>query len=617
MEIVMRNWLALFTRGKSLINFFLENKIRSVAIYGCGILGNLLYHELKNYNIEIKFCIDKTVTNFHEFNVISPEKLKESDKVDMVIIALSQFDESVYKLLSGVGLKNMDLRDIINLCYYKEILAPYCNSQNITPYIINIPFLKALNNLTNEEKILSRLCVQNEVLSENPEYLNNIYCELEEYSDEYIRNVFTQSQVIKIQNILIHSDVQSKFVNILNGVRFTHNVPQHFERTIHLLGQCITLGYGVDDSRTISSYLQKEVNEIPDNYQCFRVSNHGVWGVAGNNADLFFDKLRGISVKPNDIVILLIDMEITSNIFARRCYHNTLNKEYNYYSYLSDDFNYGRNGRSLYLDEAHLSFYGLERTAKFIFKLLQEDNALENISVVVKHKDTCLAIESDKNISASTSMMNKNLEEYSEFLRSIRNSEATISGGIVMNCNPFTNGHRYLVEYASSMVDALYIFVVEEDKSIFPFQDRMELIRMGTQDLKNVIVVPSGSFILSAITFPEYFVKDSQKYITVDTSKDIKIFASQIAPILNITIRFAGQEPIDPITRQYNQSMREILPEYNIKFMEIERQDYGGNPISASRIRALIKERSWEQLREMVPESTFKYLKEHFKYKNI
>ena len=63
-----------------------------------------------------------------------------------------------------------------------------------------------------------------------------------------------------------------------------------------------------------------------------------------------------------------------------------------------------------------------------------------------------------------------------------------------MNCNPFTLGHRYLIEQASEKVDHLYVFVVEEDKSFFPFSDRIGLVKKGTADLKNITVKPSGKY---------------------------------------------------------------------------------------------------------------------------
>jgi [citrate (pro-3S)-lyase] ligase len=204
------------------------------------------------------------------------------------------------------------------------------------------------------------------------------------------------------------------------------------------------------------------------------------------------------------------------------------------------------------------------------------------------------------------------LSEYLSYLSQFLSGSKDPCGAIIMNCNPFTNGHRKLIELAAAEVNTLYIFVVEEDRSVFSFADRKRLIELGTRDLENVVVLPSGSFILSALTFPEYFNKDSLKDVTIDTSLDIEIFAKYVAPTLNIKTRFVGQEPFDPITRQYNQTMKDILPRYGIKFVEFTRYEVSGVPVSASHVRRLLKERKWDEIMEIVPVSTFSFLKEKF-----
>ncbi len=181
-----------------------------------------------------------------------------------------------------------------------------------------------------------------------------------------------------------------------------------------------------------------------------------------------------------------------------------------------------------------------------------------------------------------------------------------------MNCNPFTLGHRYLIEYAAKKVDKLYVFVVEENKSFFPFKDRFELVKNGTEDLQNVVVIPSGQFIISSLTFQQYFEKGENQDVTVDASDDLEIFAKQIAPSLHINVRFAGEEPLDNVTRQYNSSMRSILPQYGIAFEEIPRKTQGEEVISASRVRKLLAEKDFEAIAELVPETTLKYLKEKY-----
>lgn len=186
-------------------------------------------------------------------------------------------------------------------------------------------------------------------------------------------------------------------------------------------------------------------------------------------------------------------------------------------------------------------------------------------------------------------------------------------GSIVMNCNPFTLGHQYLIGYAAERVDYLYVFVVEEDKSYFKFEDRIELVKAGTAHLRNVKVLPSGQFIISSTTFSEYFDKANLKGTTIDTSLDVETFGSQIAPCLNISVRFVGEEPLDPITAQYNQSMKDILPKYGIEVCEIPRKEDEVGVISASRVRKCLEENKWDEIKKLVPETTYLFLEEKFK----
>lgn len=186
-------------------------------------------------------------------------------------------------------------------------------------------------------------------------------------------------------------------------------------------------------------------------------------------------------------------------------------------------------------------------------------------------------------------------------------------GAIVMNCNPFTLGHRALVEYAAGQCDILHLFVVEENRSAFPTDVRYRLVRDGVADLPNVRVHLSGHYMISAATFPTYFLKEGEDAAALQCELDITLFSQCIAPALHITKRFAGQEPLDPTTARYNQAMNTILPQYGIEFCEIPRITSGEQVISASRIRALLREKGvCSEVFSLVPASTGQYLSSEF-----
>lgn len=183
-----------------------------------------------------------------------------------------------------------------------------------------------------------------------------------------------------------------------------------------------------------------------------------------------------------------------------------------------------------------------------------------------------------------------------------------VTGAAVMNCNPFTLGHRYLIETAASEVPELYVFVVSEDKSRFGFEERLELVRRGTEDLKNVHVIPSGPYMISKATFPTYFIKDTANVESIYASLDLTLFAQKIAPALNIKRRFVGTEPYCAVTRNYNEIMKVLLPRYGVEVTEIERK--GG--ISASLVREAIDRCDIDTLRGLVPESTLDHIIERY-----
>lgn len=202
----------------------------------------------------------------------------------------------------------------------------------------------------------------------------------------------------------------------------------------------------------------------------------------------------------------------------------------------------------------------------------------------------------------------KGITAYVTKLQEIANGKPDNCGAIVMNCNPFTLGHRYLIEQAASQIEYLYILAVEEDRSVFKFKDRFEMIRQGVADIPNVEVIPSGKFVISSLTFPEYFEKSKKPDMTVDTSSDIELFCEYIAPALNIKTRFVGEEPLDMVTNQYNTCMKEKLPKYGLNIIEIPRKEFNDAPISASRVRKLLEEKKYEDVKEIVPQTTYDYL---------
>lgn len=195
------------------------------------------------------------------------------------------------------------------------------------------------------------------------------------------------------------------------------------------------------------------------------------------------------------------------------------------------------------------------------------------------------------------------------FIRDLgQNDPTAVNGAIVANCNPFTNGHLYLVEEAAKQCDCLHLFILSEDRSQFPADDRMRLAQEATMHLPNVIIHPTGPYLISAATFPDYFIKDRARIREISCQLDIAIFTERFAKAMHIQKRFVGTEPYCTTTSAYNQQMHLALPQCGIALIEIPRMEVSGEPVSASRVRELLAHGELDSLRNIVPPTTYSYL---------
>lgn len=236
----------------------------------------------------------------------------------------------------------------------------------------------------------------------------------------------------------------------------------------------------------------------------------------------------------------------------------------------------------------------------FIFTKLENQYLFEGLAYKnIFTTDKVSLLESgNKNINSSLDRIIKeyNIDTNKEY------------AAIVMNCNPFTLGHRYIIETASKENENVIIFVVEEDKSVFPFKERFNLIKEGTKDLENVVVVPGGEYIISSATFPNYFLKKNDDALKEYTKVDCNIFGKYFVPKFNIIKRYVGTEPHCEVTNTYNETIKEVLPKYNVEIELITRKEIESDAISASRVRYLLKQGDFESVKKLVPKTTLDFL---------
>lgn len=589
-------------------DYLIENNYKNIAIWGVNELSLLLGDELSK-------CDD-----IKSVYVYGNAKKKEGNKIDIfaynVDVIWVDSIETIYDstdviiisdLSSSIYIKHKKLLYISKLLYEidnlntSKLLGKYCtqlNNKGVKTLCVSIPNLNKIKNLREVTKEICDKLKGNSFIKffkllsiQEKDFLfdslggNNYVSEFEKSfnSREY--------SIIEKTGKEFFRDCQSKYINSVNGIRVTIDNPIKYDNSIYLIGPCIVDGMFAEDKHTVGSYLQSILS-----------NNKYIYCVQAMTSlkCIKFYAFDFINLKKGDIVVF-IDSEK---------YFDNPNLD------MQVPFNELYKKEEFFFDcPIHCNYKGYKLVAEEIFKYLIKSNFL----TTQKSDSNNLYLENNKEVQKYQKKVfegNKNLLNYVDKLKTLRVKENKVIGSIVMNCNPFTLGHRYLIEQSLKNVDWLYIFVVEEDKSMFSFEDRFRLIQENTKDLNNITIVPSGNFIISSKTFSAYFSKDTPTETKIDTSTDIEVFAQYIVPALNINTRFVGEEPFDIVTNQYNRSMKDILPKYGVEVRVIPRKKFGEEVISASTVRKLLKQKDFNKIKNFVPSATYDFLLKLMSSKN-
>ena len=176
---------------------------------------------------------------------------------------------------------------------------------------------------------------------------------------------------------------------------------------------------------------------------------------------------------------------------------------------------------------------------------------------------------------------------------------------VIINGNPMTNGHLYLIEQARIDAEVLLVFVVSEDASSFPFEDRFSIIKEATKDMDNVVVLPTMNYLVSKITFPKYFLKEDQLINDEQTLIDVLIYKEYFVKAFHIKKRFLGEEPFSYNTNKYNQVLKQYLGSH---IEIIKRKEIDQTIVSASKVRQWLKANKLSKVEKFVPKATYDFL---------
>lgn len=242
-----------------------------------------------------------------------------------------------------------------------------------------------------------------------------------------------------------------------------------------------------------------------------------------------------------------------------------------------------------------------------------------NFSVLQTTDDSALLYRGEKSVEES--LKEKVKTYYPDFIFPQNGNDTVVcsnhkNAAIVMNANPFTLGHRYLTEKAYEFCGTekkLFVFVVETDNSFFSFKERFALVQENVKDLNNVFVLPSSEFLISAATFPSYFLKEKTLVQKNQTQLDARMFLKYFVPLFNIGVRFLGEEPLDKNTELYNETLQnELPPACSVKIIPRKKiiTENSEMFISATAVREAYKNGNLEKVKNYIPAATYTFLAE-------
>lgn len=586
-------WKCLYSGNDKVIKYL--RNLKPKKVYIIGELSTELYNYINVYGNDFETIIlPNTCESYINFINIP----------DSILIDTNNIHPSIKKEIFKENLPqttcNPNIVDINDLCdevenYY--FVTEILRNSKLDVTVFEFPDTSLFNNLTKEEQDrinsnLNYIYYLNEA-SKNPEInklLKKVLGEL--YNENYVREENLSPGTILKNGICCLGNSDNDFCRSINGIRYTTDKNFDYAFDINIFGPCMVYGALVDDKHTIASYLQRKLNSEGKDYS---VNNYGLRAMSLPEQIRILDS---VNIKEGDKLIFVISSEEKENM-KKLGYNKTIS--------LLPVFN-NSNIHDYFIDKpAHCNHIANSLMSNYMYEQIKNRLLDRNPN----NKDLAKPIE----VSRRRNVFDNNLflEEYLNMLRKLDIPKGP-NGAILMNCNPFTYGHYRLIEYASKQVEKLFIIVVEDDKSIFKFEDRFKMVKEGCKDFNNVEVIPSGKIFGSSMIFPEYFNRSGKTDVTIDVSLDREIFTDYIAPTLNVKKRFVGEEKNDAVTAAYNRELKNNLPLYGIEVIEIPRfRDEHNMPISAKVLRKALEEEDWDKIEKIAPPSTIKYLKEYKK----
>ena len=534
------------------------------------------------------------------------EKYLDNNKDKKIAILGSKYYDFSNEIFEVIEYKDINNYDIVLDCYldwsvsrdFKDTFIPIDeflailllneikeNKELIENlYFYSFDYLKGDTLYEDERKQLIDREDFSKTLSDK-DYIEKTYGEFPK-DKEYIESL---SIDVNESVILINNGVYWEIVDSLTpgDLEDYHRVtPSNKEATniVYYYGPCIAYGLYTSKYSTIEEFTQQRINELGLDY---RSVNYGA--PTGTN---FLNDLFTFIYNEN----LSNGIHLFMNLIGEHVKRFLVKEGFKLFDatkYLSGDHYWFLN------NEFHLSPYGHKLISDLIF---------ETVDFSKKYIGSDLFSLRKIKIDPSYYLVEHNVEGYKDYLRKNKFPNKGKIGMIEISANPFTNGHAYLIDYAVAHCDYLYVFVVQDNLYGFPYYDRFALIKKYCEKYSNIKVLEAGAFLGSKHTITAYFYRDY--YMKFDAKEDISNFKNIFLPILDIDVRFMGEEKESEVTNSLNEAYISFMKEINKELVVIPRISYGGHFVSASRIRKAFKQKNFSYIKERVPDFVYEYILE-------
>lgn len=584
-------WKCLYANNDKIINYLRSKRPKKIFVRGG--LSQELFNYINVYGNEFSTCIIPIDYDNYLSSILEEKSLLID--TDLFSMDLKQEINRYCRFDKDLSSSVLNINELCNEAEIYYFVNNFLKYHSFETYVFEFPDNEQFTELTFAEQLRIKAKVNYIYYLNN--YMNDL--EIRNLVEKVMGNLFNEDYIDKknlspgtiLKNGICRlADSDNDFCKSINGIRYTTDKIFDYAFDINIFGPCMVYGALVDDKHTIASYLQRKVNV---NNMDYSINNYGL------RAMEFPEQVRiadNVNIKHGDKMIFIISSEEKEKL-ARLGFTDI--------ETLLPVFN-NNTLHNYFLDKpVHCNHIANEYIADYIY-----DKIKKNL-LVINSQNKKSAVPIKKNQKRNLFSNNKFMDEYLSMLKSLDIPDGP-NGAILMNCNPFTYGHYNLIKYASKQVEELFVIVVQDDKSVFKFEDRYKMVQKGCKDFSNVTVIPSGKIFGSSMIFPEYFNREEKTDVIIDVSLDMEIFADYIAPTLNVKKRFVGEEKTDIITASYNRELKNNLPLSGIEVIEIPRfTDGNGQSISAKIVRNALENNDWDTVSQLVPPTTIEILKNY------